>query len=266
MSGSHYKNSRGFDYRYYRVTQGRANPKTNDILSKVIPADMLEEAAIDVLKDALSNFTDVDSAVRAVVAEEMVAASADFQNVAQLRQDQKALEEQIDFYVTQMPSLGSEGVMRKTEPLRLRLLDIGRRIETAETAAAGNQKDSSQIVELVKVNCRQALSSLDQLSRLQVKRLLNGLIRRMTVDLETRETSVEIHMPSWSIRPDLNVIDNVCAVDANARIGVFGANNDWSIPIGTYSCSAQRVNKKFCMNCHRVQRVVGLVSHGAVAA
>jgi hypothetical protein len=251
MSGCRMKNGAGYEYRYYRVTQGRTNPKTNDVLSKLVPAEMLEEAAMQVLKDALSTFTDIEPVVRAVVEEEAAMLTGDVQNIEKLKKERQALEHQIDFYVEEMSLLGDEGVRHKTAPLRRKMLDISARIDVARQAAESSTLDVGETVRAVEASCRQVLTSFDTLTRSQIRHLLRALIKRTVVDLETREAVMEVHMPLWAVKPTKNIVDAVCADDTNFQIGGDGAYAPPAIKIALFTCVSQRVEMRFCMACTR---------------
>jgi hypothetical protein len=136
----------------------------------------------------------------------------------------------------------------------------------AERLEGSTKMDVEEIVGLVKKNCNRIMTSLDGLNRIQIRRLVHGLIKRMVVDLETREATMEVHMPSWMIKPNSDIIDSVCAENASCQPGVFCATNDYSIPIATYSCVAQRVENKFCMDCHRTSSVANSLIPTNIAA
>ena len=227
---------------------------------------MLEDAAIDVLKQATSTFTDVDAVVRSVVVEEAKAITDDGNNLTELKREHQILDDQIDFYVRQMGMLGAGGVSQKTDPLRNKLRDVRNRIDMVERLATSSKVNVDEIVERVKQNCTKIMESLEGLGRLQIRHLLQGLIKKIVVDLETRETTMEVHMPSWMVTSDSNVIERVCAENATAQTGVFGANDGWAIPIGTYSCVAQRVESKFCMDCRRTTQTANTAIPTGIAA
>jgi hypothetical protein len=211
MTGCRSKGSAGYTHRYYRVNRGRTHPVDNDVFAKAVPAGMLEDAAMQVLQDATSTFTDFGPAVRAVVGEELMAVTADAETIDKLRQDRQTLQDKIDFYIDEMAILGKEGVKRKTDPLRRDLLDTNTRIDVAERHAESSKPDVGEIVNVVKANCTRILTSFNGLSRLQIRHLLQALVTRVTVDLETREAVMEVHMPTWAIQPQDHVVDPVCA-------------------------------------------------------
>ena len=139
-----------------------------------------------------------------------------------MKRERQVLNDQIDFYVNQMGMLGTQEVSQKTDPLRNKLRDVRNRIEMVERLATSSRINVEEIVERVKKNCTKIMESLEGLGRLQLRHLLQGLIKKIVVDLDTRETTMEVHMPSWMVNSDSNVIERVCAENATAQTGVFG--------------------------------------------
>lgn len=248
MTGCKTKNRNRTKYTYYRVSEGRTAPKDNDVFSKLVPAQMLEDAALDVLKQAMSSCGDIHPTVMAVLEEDEKSLSSDRDELPNLQRERRATEDIIDFYVNDMAMLGSDALRRKTEPLRLKLLDLNQRIETAERAVV--KKPNVRVVaQMVEQKCREVAASLEGMSRIQKRWLVQSLVSKMEVDLETRETTMEVCMPSWALTG--NATDSVCAVPISDYRTFKGANTEWAIPLGVFHCVQHIVKRHACMRCSR---------------
>jgi hypothetical protein len=248
MCGSTVKGYKNKPYRYYVVRES-----SHKVRRTTIPAEALEKEIIEVLGDVFENVVEVEQVVRDVVHEQSASTSFDAQTIVRLKQEQKALQDQYDLYIENVGFIGKEKTKEKIDILRRKINDINNRISAAEDAESRANIDVEEIVKQVKVHCESVLASLDQMSPKDKRCLLQGVVRRMVVDLETRDVSLDLQLPSWMLKSDdSNGLVEVCAVATIPQDCRNGANHNWSIPIASYHCVQQRVKRKVCTKCSRV--------------
>jgi hypothetical protein len=252
MTGCKSKNRHGTVFSYYRVVRGRTHPKSDSVFNRMVPSGLLEDAAMQVLRQAISSYDDIRPTIVSVLQQDQQSLASDRDDLPKLRRERQAVEDSIDFYVKDMAVLGVDAVRRKADPLRHKLIDFGHRIEAAERALLKEKPNVSAVADSVERRCGELASSLAGMSRLQVRTLLQSLVPKMVVDLETRETEMEVAMPSWVIDNDVTL--GICADGGLSRQTSNCANQNWAIPLGTFRCQQQHVNRKQCMVCSRSDR------------
>lgn len=240
-----------WEYRYYRVNRGSTHPKKGCIISRCIPADMLENAAISVVQEAVSSYDGYVPVVRAVMDEERQSKIRDKEDVKKLVKEREAVEDTIEFYVRDMIGvLGIEAVRQKTEPMREELMELNRRIAVAKSVEYVEQPLVAVTAEAVEAKCRELASSLAGMERMQVRNLLHVMMGKAVVDLETRETEFEVRMPSWALSKSFDV----CAPETSQPQFFGCAYEGLTVPLGRFRCEHFRVKQKPCMTCKRVPR------------
>jgi|GEM_PF-1824704 len=244
-------------HRYYAVSRARSNPTSESILSTLIPAQLLEDEVMKVVKEAFTSFDGIEDVVRATVEEHQASDKSKLHNRPRLLQDQELILSKIEFWVTQLGDLGEDVVVAKVKPLKDDLAQI-RRSLSQNLPVAIPTMPADEIVTVVRQLCAEYLATLTEASSAAVRQILQILVQRMEVDLETREVEIDLGLPSWSLNAShLNTGDS-CLDNPIFRNGVIEAYGDWSIPLAYFSCTHERIGRHPCWTCRRTQRITSL--------
>ena len=237
------------NYRYYRVCNAWTCPTAGSVLGKLVPADMVEEAAIGVLKLALSSYPDLKSTILKVLSDELMVANASDGAIESLKNNRKALREKIEFYVESMISvMGSEDVKRKTAPLIEQLSQLDQKIALLEDRKNDEELLSpTEMCDRLETRCKEMLNSIDEMDREQVRHLLTNVVTDMTVDMATRDTTLSVRLPSWAI----SGAHELCAVDGASQCPSNSAYLSGDIKLGSFHCKQTTKYRPFCMECRR---------------
>jgi hypothetical protein len=245
-------------YRYYRTSKGASCPMDNDILRRLCPAQLLEDAALGALKQVVSSYSDIDSEMHSAIST-VTSQRRDTYRVDRLHEERVALEKQIDFWIAEMSEVGWERIKKKTGPLKQRLLELDGLINSTTELSTTQSCGGDELVQKVQRRCRELADSLDGLSDHQKRQVLTELVERMTFDMETFEVEIDFRMPVWAcddsvqkpLEPCPLATNDVCVVDTRSLKGSHHAQSCQSIPLASFRCAHSRVKGKHCLRCTR---------------
>jgi hypothetical protein len=242
-----------YSYRYYAISKGRSNPVSGSLRNRLIPADVLEDEVLKAVQEAVTSYDGIEDVVRATIDQQLAAYKLGQQDRPKLLRERERVDAQIDFWAKQIVDLGEDFVTTKTKALTAQLADVQRQL--AQTPVAEPPMLVEEVMESVKRRCAEFASAMDKAEASLIRQVLHVLVRRMEVDLETREVELELGLPSWSLASTPLRADEFCLDNPIARIVNNEAEQKWSIPLARFTCTHERISKTPCWTCRRTLRV-----------
>jgi DNA invertase Pin-like site-specific DNA recombinase len=237
---------KGYRRRYYKVTRGESAPIKGSALSKVVPAEPLEKAVLAVVKEVLRDEANLRDSVTRALAKEQAALAADRGMLAPLLAERDEIVEKLRDAMMLGPA--SRKLMAKEfAQWEARLAAVVQRIEMAEAASRpAEQVDVDVVVSHISRRFQQMADGLDAMPPVAVRELLASLVASLTVDLETREVSMELTLPTAAS-------GDLCLVGTNSW--TYGNEAQWSrgLRIASVTCKGERAANKVtpCFTCSR---------------
>lgn len=196
--------------RYYRVTNAFNCPGPNRILRRMLPAEPIERAILEIVRTVLLNVPNLKRRVRDVVECCRRSARQEESDLKSLRARKTLIERKLEFAIDELETIAREVLQRKMNKLQNELRQVEEQIRQVESGAQLHGVDPGEIVERIVEQLKKVGESVDSLPPTTVRRLLEMLIERAEVDLETRDLDVTLRLPAWAI----GAVDTLC-LDGN---------------------------------------------------
>lgn len=235
--------------RYYHVSRARSVPQRGSELAPFVPADAIEDAAINLLSMTLKYANALRDRTRRLVEQHLDRAHKDWDEMDALNAERDAIREQIEFAISNVGRLGKQIAKQKLDQLEAQLDVLDQRRVKAAAAAGGHEVDVDAAVEKIMSRLRQFGRQIGGSSPESVRRLLRILVHRLEVDLQTRAFEIEIALPLWAAF-DESKLKNALRLDDSSIYGTRNeAKADSAILLAAFSCSA--ASSKGCFACRR---------------
>jgi len=238
--------------RYYHVNRVRQSPRTDHPLKAFIPAEPLEKAVLAVVREILIHQTDLHGAIERAMRK----------RAAEQREgstDRSALEKELNRRQRQIASAidnlsGDEAADR---PIQERLMryqaDVARIMTALRTTPQPSEPiDINSIADRVAAELADLADALTADDLPIIRQIISLVVARMEVDMKTRETELELHIPDWlaaslSRQPRMG-LDAVLACRAFNETHPSDGSE-----IASFRCK-QTAKRPVCFQCHRIRR------------
>ena len=180
--------------RYYAVSRGLSSPMDGSPLAKMIQAEPLERAVMEVVKEVLRDIPNLRKEIRGAVETEQQARDTDQKQLKELLAEQAQLQEQIADAMalgTSIRRLMKEKFDRWEEQSQA----LEERIVAARAATTGSAIDVDAAIAAIERQFRKWADGFDQLPPASIRKLLSTLISRLELDLVTQEVRMELSLP-----------------------------------------------------------------------
>jgi hypothetical protein len=184
--------------RYYRVSKAYSTPRSADaVLRRSIPAEPLEECVVAVVQGMLLRAPHIRDRIKDTIRKQLRETVKDDADLAKLRKRRDSVVRQIEFAMEELSDLGREAVKRKVKKLEAELETIDKEIHRAQPVVELNGEDVEAMADAVIERIAELARSMDQMPHVDHRRLLEAVVHRAVVDLETRNVELELHLPVW---------------------------------------------------------------------
>jgi hypothetical protein len=204
------------------------------------------------VREVLSNIADLRGRVRDIVLQQFNEDTVAQKPIEEYRKERDAVEQQIDFVIEQLGSLGRDVATKKMEKLKARLSELDGLLASA-TRPPRPALDVDSHVDLI-VKRLTALSTSDELPSATVRQLLRLLVSRLEVDLETRQARLELALPVGMLHSPSEFSFDMCLNSGTAshtQLEAHGENRLFSLILGRFDCPAE--GRPMCISCHRLK-------------
>jgi hypothetical protein len=235
--------------RYYAVSRGLSAPMDGSPFAKMIPAEPLERAVVDVVKKVLRDIPNLRKAIRNSVEKEQRARDADQNQLNRLLDEQAQLREQI----TDVMALG-KSIRRlmndKFQRWGEQALALEERIIAARASATGNLIDVDAVIGSIERQFKKWANSFDEVPPASIRKLLGTLISHLEIDLLTREVHMELSLPHATAFA-ADEAAPMC-LDKKALWPFLNeAHRLKMLKIALYQCENKRQGRSSCFLCRR---------------
>ncbi len=189
---------KGHDYRYYAVSRAMDVPKSQDILRRRIPAEPLEKVVMEILRTTLLNKPDLLEKLKQILGGEQKQ-QHEGPSVEEDGKELKRCRTQLTLLVDGINVESQDDVLsRKVAEIKQKIQVLERRmVNPVQTDAPRPRKDPNVSIEKLADELQQFGQKLDSQDVPSIRKLLELLVQKMEVDLETREVEIILALPSW---------------------------------------------------------------------
>ncbi len=239
---------KGKERRYYAVSRGEKVPKTNNILKRRVPAQVLEDAVVEIVREVVRSIPNLQSLLKELIVQNMKTVQDDVEKPEQLEKEIKRKQKQLAILSDDVQLEEVDDVLTRKcgkikadiRVLRLQLQQIPQTKQMDKTGAdAIAAKFAKEILD--------SAGALGDARDVQTYRLLELLISRMQVDLETMEIEIDFAFPSWvgsALQHGPMGLDSLSAYRERHE-----AHPENQRILGLFLCSSPA--KPACYTCHR---------------
>jgi hypothetical protein len=123
-------------HRYYAVSEAWNNPTPETMAKKKFyPADAVEGAVLDILRDVLGNVNEYVPMLKQHATQRTMAQSQDVTDVESLRAQRHILAEKKAFTLDEYGDIGADLLRKRIEPMTAKLQELDRRIQAASLSS-----------------------------------------------------------------------------------------------------------------------------------
>ena len=235
--------------RYYAVTRAFNAPNGDRLLGRFIPAEPLERTVIDLLGQVLMQAPEMRSIIEAELRHRRAETMKDAEDLKQLAGRRDELGQMMGFVIGNLGQLGKELAAEKVRQIEAEAALLDQRIAKA-TAAAPHSAAIERQVETVIESMGRIEQSLDQLAPEPLRRLLQLLVPKLQVDLETRAVEIEIALPSWAAIDESAMAQALCLDGKSPWRSANEAQRADALRLAEFRCDS--ASRPLCFSCRRM--------------
>jgi hypothetical protein len=188
---------KGYDYRYYAVSRAMDVPKSHDVLRRRIPAEPLEKVVMEILRTTLLNKPDLLEKLKKILDGEQKQ-QHEGHSVEEDRKELKRYRTQLPLLVEGINVESQDDVLSRTvAKLKRKIKDLEQRVNHVQIDSPRPGNNPNVSIEKLADELQQFGQKLDSQDIPGIRRLLELLVQKMEVDLETREVEIVLAFPSW---------------------------------------------------------------------
>ncbi|MEE9297087.1 MAG: recombinase family protein [Phycisphaerae bacterium] len=187
---------RGSKRRYYRVNRAYSAPDADSVMRRMVPADPLEQAILETVKQTLLGLPDLRDRIESRVRAELEATSRDNAQLGKLAQERDTIRGKLKLIIDRFDPEMKDLLDDEIGALQARLRSVNERISRCESVKPTDDKAISEIVDQTVAAIHDLANMLVDAPPATLRQLLQALISRLVVDLETRDVELEISLPS----------------------------------------------------------------------
>jgi hypothetical protein len=232
--------------RYYAIHRGFTTPRSDKTMRRLIPAEPLERAVLDIVRDMLLNVPGWKDRLVGQIEMHRQKVDGDATDLAKLEAERTQLGQQIEFVIDSLGIVGQEAAKAKLQQLEAKLTTVVDRIEQARATKQTDARPAESIADEMVAKLTKIAATIGSLPLPTLRSLLVRLIARLEVDMTTKAVRLELSIPSGMGENAL------CLDDKSVLKSVYQAQID--LALETAECSYRRIGRTPCFDCRRVRR------------
>ena len=231
--------------RYYAIHRGFTTPKRDKTMRRLIPAEPLEWAVLEMIRDMLLATPDLKERLIQQI-EQQRKQDKKPTDLAKLEAERKKIGQQIELAIDSLGSVGKDAAKAKLQQLEAKLTAVVNQIERARSNDKSDDRSAETIADDMIVRMTKLAGTLSTLPMPALRSLLTTLIAHLEVDMTTKAVAIDIAMPDWT---DKNAL---CLEDKSVQRPVYQAQ--MKIPLDSAICDYRRINRHPCFDCRRSKK------------
>jgi ribosomal protein L7Ae-like RNA K-turn-binding protein len=241
---------KGKERRTYAVNRGEKVPKSNNILKRRVPADALEEAVVAIVREVVRSVPDLKSMLKELIVQNMKTVQDDVEKPEQLEKEIKRKQKQLALLSDDVQLEEDDDVLtRKCDKIKADIRSLRLRLQQIPQTKQMDKAGADAIAAKFAKELLDSAESLGNARDVQTYRLLELLISRMQVDLETLEVEIDFAFPSWfggALQHGPLGLDSLSAYRQRHE-----AHPENTLKLADYHCQFNDKSRDRCVQCRR---------------
>jgi hypothetical protein len=216
--------------RYYAVTRSIRCPNSGEAVL-MVPAASIEQLVLQVLQQVLLVAPNLKEILRKQVTRQFASDQLSQDGHADLKERHRKIGNQRTFILDNLESIGEDQAKIRLLKLAAEAAEIQRQIGASQSACNWDVGRIGPTVDTVVNELGKSADALRTLSAVTIRRMLQLLIRKGVVDLESRSVEIEFSLPKWAFEQPEALKKALCPEDISARKCILEAQTEDSIPL-----------------------------------
>jgi hypothetical protein len=243
---------KGKEKRRYAVARGESVPKSNNILKRRVPAQPLEDAMVAIVRDVVQSAPDLEAMLKHSILQNMKSVQDDTEKPEQVKKEIQRKQKQLALLTDDVQLDDDDVLTRKCNKIKAEIRALHQRLQIPQHKQVVKM-DADAIAAKFAKELLASAGALGDPHNEQTFQLLELVVSRMEVDLETMEVDVDFAFPSW-IGSVLQQIGPVGLDSLSAYKPRMEAHPENSIKIADFRCNHTGQRGGECFHCHRLRR------------
>jgi len=163
----------------------------------LIPAEPLEECVVAIVRAMLLRATDIRERIKAAIHQQHCETAVGGADINELKKKRDEIARKLEFALDALDEIGRDAAKAKIKRWQTELRTIDERIRRAQPASKPRGNDVETTVNAIIERIGELGRSMDGMSNVALRRLIETVVHRAVVDLETRNVELELKLPSW---------------------------------------------------------------------
>jgi hypothetical protein len=186
--------------RYYRVARADSYPRSLDpVFQKSIPAAPIEQLVLHLLQQVLLQMPNLKAVLRRRISRQFASRSPDQDRSSELTARRTKLQQQREFVMENVDVVGKDEARQRLSRLNEEIGQVERELAALDSASPWDQQRVERTVEALVEQLRATPETLRTLPMQSLLRVLEVLLAKAQVDLETRAVELEFRIPKWAV-------------------------------------------------------------------
>jgi len=232
-------------YRYYLLWKGEHAEHHGEGMNTHIPAEPVEQAVLNVIREVLSDLKGLRNKVVEMVRDRIAQAAGHRLNTADLKSELQVIDEKLAFIVEEVGGGGGDALRLKARQLQARRAEVERHLREGALALPPSDEDAEKTADAVVAQIRTLSEGMAQGCLTSIRKLVKLLFSKLAVDLKTRTVHMDLRLPSW-VALDSVGLDHALACETTPE-----ANAENDRILARFECLYKMKYENRCFNCHR---------------
>ena len=198
MTGYSSENRSKKKFRYYRVSKSSNRPRSGSILSKMVPADAIENAVLVQVRSVLLTAPiHLQRVVEQIMAWQR-SRQTDNTDHRAVERDLHQIQASIDLVIQQAGLLGQDEATTRLERLTAQKRALQSKLAPADEWDELDENEVKAVAAAILRQFEDIGRGMGGLPLIEQRRLVEMFVESATVDLETMEAHIVVRFPNWA--------------------------------------------------------------------
>jgi uncharacterized protein (UPF0335 family) len=244
----------GHPVRIYRHNEAKRNPMKGSIFGRVFNANALETAVLDVLKNILSDWPDLEPRLLSHVQKQIALAGRDDAMLAGKREHRQEVKDQLLLFTRTLTKKTPDDIMPEINRLEAERDSIDSEIDCIVKQSKMGALDAHAVTASLRDRLNDLAEEVPNLPPVALMDVLAQLTSCLEADMETKNVVFAFHFPAWMLSADAKTpIAALCATARSEFSTGSGTqrDSDLFVPLGDGECRFVRHRRSVTCHCSR---------------
>lgn len=242
----------GEKVRYYRHKRGRRGYRTRSIFNRMLRADQVEAAVLDVVQQVLADTPQLEERIRQFAIQQASEGAGHTKTLEALKAKRGSLRKRTEFLVSRLDEATLEDAQGELQRLGSERKTLDEQIAAAEAAAKLSTLDPEDTVRRVMGKLADLSVNLKEMPTFRLREALASLVERVEADLETKQVKIQLALPSW-VLSGVSEPENAMRLVRNSESSTsYQTHQGISLELEIADCDY--IEKRCAMPCVRCRR------------